>query len=266
MDLKQGKQAGFSLVELMIAVLLSGVMAMAVSRIYVTGVQQANNNHQQAQLNHNLRASLDLILTELKRAGGYSVDFMTINNQNDFSVYTANPFMQGVNNLSLGGSCTGNICTCVTYSYDLNQDGSLGVSSNGGAALANPVTENTANVEQFGFRLNKGALEMRRSRAAIANTGFDCTSSTGRWEDLTDPEVTIDDFDVRYIDEAGTTQAGPEQIDLTNGGVSCGPGANCLEVRNLAISITGSLGHYSLSAAGRIRVRNDRLYTVPAVP
>jgi|GEM_PF-1244545 len=263
---EQTKQKGFSLIELMIAVLLSGVMAMAVSSIYVTGVQQADNNHQQAQLNHNLRASLDLMLAELKRAGSYVIDFTTISDQDDFSVYTANPFMQGVNNLTLGGSCTGNICTCVTYSYDLNRDSSIGVSTNPGATLADPATENTANVEQFGFRLNNGALEMRRSRAAIANTGFDCTSSTGRWEDLTDPEVTIDDFDVRYIDENGTTQAGPEQRDLTNSDTSCDPSVNCLEIRYLAISITGSLGDYSLSAAGRVRIRNDRLYTVPAAP
>lgn len=255
------RQDGFSLVELMIAVLLAGVMAAAVSAIYVSGIQQADNNQQQAQLNHNLRASLDLMLAELKRAGAYEIVFTSIANQAGFNAYLTNPFMQGVNNLALGGTCSSNICTCVTYSYDLNRDGQIGVSTNVGAALADPATENTANVEQFGFRLNNGALEMRRSRAAIANTGFDCTNTTGRWEDLTDPEVTIDDFDVRYIDENGTTQTGPELFDLTNDDGVCDPGDDCLDIRYLALSITGSLGDYTLTVTGRVRVRNDRLYS-----
>lgn len=252
------QQRGFSLVELMIAVLLSGVLASAVISVYVSVIAQADNNNQQAQLNHNLRASLDLIVSELRLAGHYQIPFP--NDINAFSTfYTNNPFTEDVHNLALGGSCSANVCDCIVYSYDLNGDSMVGVSTNPAATLANPGFENTANVEQFGFRLNAGMLEMRRSRSAIANTGFDCTSSTGMWQDLTDPEITVDDFEIRYINESGTTLAAPVQLDINNGDAVCSIGETCFEVRNLYIEITGSLGEFSLTVSSRVRVRNDRL-------
>lgn len=250
-------QRGFSLVELMIAVLLSGVLASAVISVYVSVIAQADNNNQQAQLNHNLRASLDLIVSELRRAGGY--DAGAIFDVNAFTAaYTNNPFTIAAHNLALG-SCSVNVCDCVIYSYDLNRDGLVGVSTNPAATLADATIENTANVEQFGFRLNGGMLEMRRSRSTIANTGFDCTSSTGMWQDLTDPEITIDDFNIRYIDESGSTLAAPVQIDIGNGDGVCSVGETCFEVRNLDVEISGSLGEFSLTVSSRVRVRNDRL-------
>jgi hypothetical protein len=196
------------------------------------------------------------MVSELRRAGGHEAG--VIADEDEFTTsYTNNPFTSDGHNLALG-SCSSNICDCVIYSYDLNRDGLVGVSTNPAATLVDVDIENTANVEQFGFRLNGGTLEMRRSRSAIANTGFDCTSSTGMWQDLTDPEITIDDFKIRYISESGGTLAVPILLDIGNGDGICSAGETCFEVRNLDVEITGSLGEFSLTVSSRVRVRNDR--------
>lgn len=257
--LEPRRQQGFSLPELLIVMVLGTLLMSAVINTYLSTLNSTNQNNQQAQLNHNLRASIDLISSELKRAGGI-VRPLALNSAS-FTQYANNPFMMGNNNLTLGGTCAANICDCVTYSYDRNQDGLVGVSPTVGATLQ--TNEAISAVEQFGFRLNAGALELRRSRANITNTGFNCTNATGSWEDLTEPEVTITDFSLSYVNAAGTVIATPEQLDITNTDNTCETGTNCLETRNIAISITGSVGDYSLTVSSRVRVRNDRLFTVP---
>lgn len=243
------QQQGFSLPELLIAMVLGVLLVSAVINAYLATLNSTNQNNQQAQLNHNLRASLDLISSELKRAGGIVRPLALDSAQ--FSQYGSNPFMDSTSNLTLWNAadntlnCTNNLCDCVTYSYDRNLDGDP---YNGG-------------MNHFGFKLQNKGLKMRKGGAVASGDVLNC--SNGQWEGLTEDEVEITSFTLSYINAAGTVIAAPEQLDITNTDTTCESGTNCLETRNIAISITGSVGDYSLTVSNRVRVRNDRLFTVP---
>ena len=249
--LKRTRQQGFSLPELLIAMVLGVLLVSAVINAYLATLNSTNQNNQQAQLNHNLRASLDLISSELKRAGGIRPLALDISSLDiaSFAQYGSNPFMDSTSNLTLWNAsdntlnCTNNLCDCVTYSYDRNLDGDP---YNGG-------------MNHFGFKLQNKGLKMRKGGAVAFGDILNC--SHGQWEGLTEDEVEITSFTLSYINAAGTVIAAPEQLDITNTDTTCESGTNCLETRNIAISITGSVGDYSLTVSNRVRVRNDRLFT-----
>lgn len=252
------RQSGFTLPELLISLVLGLTLVGAVMSAYLSTLQSSGDNNEQAQLNHNLRASLDLILSELKRAGGV-VEAISVAS----SEYADNPFMLTKNSLQLTGSCAANSCDCVLYSYDLNSDGSVGVGNN----ATNPDVANGELIgvpnEQFGFRLSDDQrLQMRKGRSSNAISGFSCDANGGSWESLTEDDVQITQFSVSYIDRDGAVIASPEAINIPNGN-ACGSGDTCIEERNLQVTISGTKDEFSLTVSGKVRVRNDRYFIKP---
>lgn len=252
------RPSGFSLLELMLAMVLAGTLSAAVMAIFLSSTQEQLSVKRQAQLNHNLRSSFLRVVSELKRAGG--VVYPSFDSATDFvQRYQANPFMSERNTLTLGGRLEKGFYDCVIFSYDRNGDGLVGVSSN---PLA-PVFpgENTANMEQLGFRLNDGALEARMARSRISNTAFSCEDSGGRWSDLTEAEVTVTGFGLAWLDEQGNPIHSPERMNITHPSERCRSGEWCLEVRQLMVTLSAEVaGLAPVSVNTVIRVRNDRVF------
>ncbi len=244
-------QKGFTLPELLISLVLGLTLVGAVMSAYLTTLKSSGDNNEQAQLNHNLRASLDLILSDLKRAGGLGEESLPTTLAASQNLYANNPFMDSVSNLRLWDCNAANECSCVTYSYD--QEGDNDPYNAGGS------------MNHFGFKLSGNRLQIRTGSAVAAGgphpgCGYDAALNT--WESLTEDDVQITQFTVSYIDGDGNVLAAPEAINIPDGN-ACGGGDNCIEERNLQVTISGTKDEFSLTVSGKVRVRNDRYFTNP---
>ena len=230
-------QHGFTLAELLIAISLGLMLTGGLFSIYRITLDASAANHDQVQLNYNLRASLDLILSDLRRAGGMADTVFPVNRAALQQLYRENPFMDSTSGLRLWECNAANECSCVTFSYDLDADN----------------TPYTGDMNHFGFRLSGARLQIRTGTGVPQGSphpGCSYHSSTNTWESLTEDDVRILQFSVSYIDREGDVIAAPESIAVAGGGY--------LQERNLQVILTGRKGLLTLSLTGRVRVRNDR--------
>lgn len=142
-------------------------------QLYVVNLRATSDTLRLSRLNQELRGTLDLLTNDLRRAGYWA-----------FTPGSAtpleNPFQADGNDLQLGQS-TGEIeNSCILYSYDLNNDLHVGV----GPSVTPGPTTSTSNMEQFGFRLRSGQIQMRNG-----GSPYICTS--GSWQAVTDADTEI---------------------------------------------------------------------------
>lgn len=221
-------QKGFGLVELMIAMAVGLFLMGGIVSIFGASAQAQSESMQTARLQQELRASLSIMRTDIRRAG-YWGDALT-------SLGANNPFTTATTDINVlnGGSC-------ILYSYDFNKDG--------------VVDDDT---EFFGFRLNNNAIEMR-TRGTVTN---DC-SVNAEWTTVTDANIvtiTALDFDTSNYDCSNITNLADTDCTIPVAG-------DVLQtIRQLDISLTGTLSNSPTVARSyndTIRVRNDRLSINP---
>jgi len=132
------KQAGLTLIEMMIAMVLGLFVTAVIITVFSTNVRSSNENIRMIRLNQELRGAMTFMVDELKRAG-YSQD-------SDISA-----FMDSLNRVN---------ASCILYSYDENENGIQDLSS-----------------ERFGFRLDPDTNEIKwvasASNACTFGTGSD---------------------------------------------------------------------------------------------
>lgn len=147
------KQIGFTLVEIMIAMLLGLIVLGATLSIYIAAIRGSADVIKSTRLNYDLDSALSLMVNDIRRSGYWG-------NAIAGSDPSTNPFMQGNANLRILDSGT-----CIVYSYDA--DGNGAVDSN----------------EYYGFKLSGTNIDMRLSGTAAK---ADCTSdANNRWETIT---------------------------------------------------------------------------------
>jgi len=93
------KQAGLTLIEMMIAMVLGLFVTAVIITVFSTNVRSNTANIKMIRLNQELRGVMTMMVDELKRAG-YSADPSNSDFMDDFNVST----------------------TCLRYSYDENSD------------------------------------------------------------------------------------------------------------------------------------------------
>lgn len=167
------KQLGFSLTELMVGSTVGLLVIAGALQLYVVNLRATSDTIQLSRLNQELRGTLDLLTNDLRRAGYWA-----------FTPGSAtpleNPFQADTNDVQLGNSTGEPENSCILYSYDLNSDIHVGVGPSG---IPGP-TASTSNLEQFGFRLRAGQIQMRNG-----GSPFNCTS--GSWQAVTDADTEI---------------------------------------------------------------------------
>jgi type IV pilus assembly protein PilW len=150
---------GFSLTELMVGSLVGLLVIAGALQLYMLNLRGTTDNLRLSRLNQELRATLELLRNDLRRAGYWAIEPGAANPAD-------NPFQaDGV-------------------------DVRLGQAGVGPSGTAGPNTSN-ANLEQFGFRLRAGQVQMRNGGGT-----FDCTS--GSWQAVTeqDTEITAFGFEI----------------------------------------------------------------------
>jgi prepilin-type N-terminal cleavage/methylation domain-containing protein len=163
---KSKKQAGLTLIEMMIAMVLGLFVTAVIITVFSTNVRSSTENIKMIRLNQELRGVMTMMVDELKRAG-YS------------NVPTVTAFMDELNFTT----------TCARYSYDEDNSATAGDTA--------PGTD-----ERFGFRLNSNTIEWARNATGTGCTGGDWTEITD--PDLA--SITTLDFDITgSVNTLGTT-------------------------------------------------------------
>lgn len=221
----KSKQAGLSLIELMISIAVGLVVVSGVISMFVSTVKSNADNLKMTRLNQELRMVMDIMSRDIRRAG-FRGDGATAT--------TASPFTMGADNLAAG---TVNVANdCISFTYDAT------------ALQTPPVTSGTLeDADKFGYRRDlDGAVGVIRSRSGAGATG--CT--TGTWDDLTDSasiDITLLRFDVNPS----------PPIAITSGaGIS-------RTIRNVTITLTGQLRNsnpvINRTITETVRVGNDQI-------
>ncbi len=168
-------QQGMTMIELMISITLGLLVMAAATSMTVSSMVSNTSALASARLNQDLDSVVQVMVNEIRRAG-YSGGVFDYPDNEDINI---------VSN------------SCVLYSYDADNDGSL---------------ETT---EKFGFQLVGSVIQMRTN----CTTGACATScGAGTWVPLTDASVvsitglTFDSFNSKCISITDTANV----VDLSN--------------------------------------------------
>lgn len=270
MSVIRRQQTGITLIELLIGMLVGLIIVAAGIAVFSTSLRGQTDNIKLARLNQDMRAMMDIMARDIRRAG-----FVTSDPEANWASLQNNPFFGPTTDIAVWNYDTGNN-NCIVYAYNRDNDSPPTVTDN----------------ERMGFRLKQdGKLEMRSS----GTTNENC--SNGAWETITEPEVEItgltftlnstvlnvtsmindDDGDgvteaadadgIPYGDDDGdgTCDVGEVCNTCINNGNSGDPA--CLYVRNVSITLSGRLrddNAVTQTITEQVRVRNDKY--LAAVP
>ena len=260
------KQSGYSLIEIMIALLVGLIVVSATISIYVATVGSGSSTIKSARLNHDLDAVMTLMINDIKRAGYWGRAKLNADSRN-------NPFTTATTNIQIPASIPPN--SCILYTYDADGDGFVDPDEYYGFQLRN--IKNTPPIID--------TIRMRKTDTATA----DCTDEN--WEEFIDStQLTIDNlqFSFTQVDVNGDTDF-TDGIDLpatsrclnvttntsyvppvlppvTNDICSDPPGNNVVEKRVVNIRLTGHITsdiNVIKTINGTVEVRNSRVRLIP---
>lgn len=237
------KQAGFTLIELMIALLLGLIVIGATINIYIATVGSSSNIIKSARLNHDLEAVMTLMVNDIKRAGYWGNARMEADSRN-------NPFTATTTNILIDGG------NCILYSYDGGSGTTGGVAHNG-----NGIVDAD---EYYGFKLESNSIKMRKTGTTTA----DCANGT--WEEFIDGnQLSITNLQFSFEPVTGVLPATSRCLNVTtstvtNAAACTGAVANdnLAEKRLVNIQLTGQLKNEAAvtkTLNASVAVSNSRL-------
>jgi prepilin peptidase dependent protein B len=224
-----------TLTDLLVGTTVGALVLIGISTTYVLGARSTSQNVEQARLNQELRAVLEIMQQDIRRAGYWDISAA------DDPDPAQNPFQSAIDGIDrrlrkgqVDGEPAG---SCILYSYDLD-DG-------------NPDA-----MTLFGFRLRRQSVQMRTGPSSVDDTSFACTIGSGSWERITSDDVRI--TDLRFAIATAQTNLTPGKEDA-----ACAADELCREMRQVAIRIAGRLRddqavRQRLQAT--VAVRNDRYF------
>lgn len=243
------KTAGFSLIELMIALVAGLIVVGAVLAFTVSSVQANAEFIKSTRLTQELRNVTDYITSELKRAG-YDEAAMD---------YVANPSSLAVSAFApiLVDTAAGK--NCVIYAYDRQPGTAGGVDPGNGEIRAIRRATTTLDGQTIGVievAESTGTVTPVCNGAAPDYTQYPatCNASSG-WCALSDPRlISITSFVVNTV-AAGTRSRGVQTIPA-------GSGFNAMQLREYGVTVAGALrsdAAITRTIQSTIKVRADCL-------
>lgn len=239
------KQTGFTLIEIMIALLIGLVIVSATISIYITTIRGSTDTLRSARLNHDLDSALALMVNDIRRTGYWSGAMVGSNGAN-------NPFTQATTDLQIPSA------SCVLYTYDT---GFVGTGPGTGVGFID------AN-EYYGFKLDGTNIQMRLS----GNTTADCAQ--GQWQNFNVSDgneqigVTSLTFTESFRCLRKRAAVADQSYDTTCADVdtagNLATGDRVIETREIIITLAGRVNQdqaITKNLTGRVKVRNDRVFT-----
>ncbi|KEA64527.1 Type IV fimbrial biogenesis protein PilW [Marinobacterium lacunae] len=165
--LKMRRETGFTLIEMMIALLLGLIVTGIAISMYVSTLGITKQTVTSVRLSQELRTVMDMMVRDIRRAGYWAGGTLTGNPHGVVSGGLP------VNVFTSPKSSDSN--SCVVLSYDYDADGS-------------------ATIEHLmGYRLDdaQNAVEVLWTSSSTLTGGVDCSVLPGNWENLTDDSTTV---------------------------------------------------------------------------
>ncbi|MGL5798652.1 MAG: prepilin-type N-terminal cleavage/methylation domain-containing protein [Plesiomonas sp.] len=223
---------GFTLVELMIAMLLGSIAILSVGEVLTSSNSTIEKFSQQQRLDTELNALALRIGKDLRRAGYLAQDKVAESQSNfDYiSIYeTPKSTITGKDHfksyISLGNKNEKKVepdGSCVMFTYDFNKDGCFGLKQNGVDCFFNKENKTKHLIgEVFGYRKNGKGIDATNNTMSSAPSApvtvctfpgssstlpvcnekllasLACNSDEGNWESITDSNfMTIKAFKV----------------------------------------------------------------------
>jgi prepilin peptidase dependent protein B len=216
--------AGFTLVELMVAVVVNALIFIFLIGIFTTNLAHYNLILATNRLNQQMQQIMQMMTAEIRRAGYWANAYTNIGTNTN-----TNPFMSTVSLTDIAVGGVGN--SCITFTYDKNGNGSL------------PGLSTTTDDERYGFRLNGTNVQMRPWGAA-----FTCSAAATAWENMNDATITISAL----------------RFTINSATLTTGPGAQGTTQRSVDITMTGYLTNtpsVTKTMTQHVRIIND--YFIP---
>jgi prepilin peptidase dependent protein B len=226
-------QRGLSLVELMVGLTLGMLVVVGGISMFVSNATTSRQLNRETHVNQDLRAAVDLIARDLRRAGYWGESLRgTVATSATSSTTTPNPYRAitaGTNQIEYN------------FSRDTTEDNTLG------------------NNEQFGFRLNAGAVEMK-------------TDNTPTWRAVTDPAtLTVTGFTITPTETSVVVNNACSRMCCTAADVAAAvtgcsvvtlSSGSCptVRIRQYLVAVSGSSTTNSTitrSLSARVRARNE---------
>lgn len=237
---KRRDQQGVTLIELMIGLVVGLIVLLALSTIYVVTVSASNEALSSVRLNQDMRSSMMIISSDLRRAGYW--------NQN---LNAATPFSSADGGGLILSDCAseGVDCARLDYAFDRNRNG------------------NIENTEMYGFRLNDGSLQMRNPSAdpdedewvvLVGGTNDPVEITDLSFSAVGDPDDELGEFLCRNI-TLGESSFVQCAADASGAGTA---GQTILQKRRVRVEMEGRLGEHRMTLTETVRVRNDRRVTL----
>jgi prepilin-type N-terminal cleavage/methylation domain-containing protein len=219
-------QAGLTLIEMMIALLIGLIITAGVLTIFVSNIKSSTENTKMIRMNQQLRSTMSFITDELKRAG-YSGDS------------TNTTFTKQLNFYSDSDQA------CLRYAYDVNGNGVMDTKPK-----TDPDTGSVSEVDSeiYAFQFKDGAIRWGENI-----TSENCDG--GVWQDITDSNIVqITSFTVENkINDATSPPDKPINMVST--------AASTIKVPQFAVILSGKVSippnDASRTIKAFIRVRND---------
>jgi prepilin-type N-terminal cleavage/methylation domain-containing protein len=251
------KQHGFSLVELMVALVAGLIVSIAVVSFAMSSMKSNAEYVQSSKLTQTLRNTMDIVVRDLRRAG---YDDLAVARLTGTSVLPASPFGPVLIDNSNPAPTNG---SCVIYAYD-RPGGSSGVLDIGNGevrglrrvqydhTIANGTTASVGVIE---YATSFGTTKPTCGGAAADYTQFPpaCNTTTG-WCPLTDPSITnIRGF---TLTETSSTEIGtnPTAVRIRNITVA-------MQARLVGDNATSYLGgvssSYKRGLQATVKIRSD---------
>jgi type IV pilus assembly protein PilW len=167
------QQAGITLVELLIGLLVGLIVIAAGTNIFITSIRGQTDNINLTRLNQDMRSMMDIMARDIRRAG-----FVTSDPGTNFASLQNNPFFDGITSGATTDIAIHDEGACIVYAYNRDDD----VNND---RVTDETPSSVDSNERLGFRLSDSVLEMRQSGATNGNC------SDGSWQTITEPEVEI---------------------------------------------------------------------------
>jgi type IV pilus assembly protein PilW len=256
------KQTGYTLIEIMIALLLGLIVVGAAVSIYIATVSSSSSIIKLTRLNHDLDAVMSLMINDIKRAGYWGGANVAADSR-------FNPFTAATTKIQITSD------TCILYTYDANGSG---------ISTPNDLTDDVDSNEYYGFKFEDNSIKMRKT--CNPGSGTDCTNCTqGEWEEFIDSDqltITALNFSFAPIAASAPFPALPAESrclnvttnTVTDAATCAADATNCTvvspcniaEKRLVNIQLGGLLKSdptATKSLGGTVEVRNNRLLTEP---
>lgn len=270
--MRRGPAGGFTLIELLIALAISLVVLAGATSVYLTSLRLENDNFNLTRLTQDMRAMLDLMQRDIRRAG-----FATSDPGLNLAGLRDNPFFGDAADIRVHWNGA-----CIVYAYNRDDDAN-------GDGVSDEVPPAVDGNEYLGFRLNAGRLEMRQS----GTTNADCDH--GSWIALSGPKVEVTALSFALLssgvnvtsmtadrDGDGCLDGDDEQPDSASGSCRSGrygngycdageacticvrdgaPDPACLLIRTVTLSLTARAvadPDVNQTITQRVRLRNDK--------